>query len=145
MKMNSKKALKNPLFLVGCFATLNVVMYLTIHKFWIGGSSFLPMVGQFGPDNKFLFAFVVNLGVIAGSFLGAHTSGEFFLRLPKTNHLLRAIVGGTLIGIGVTLCPGTCTTAFVTGMPMLSVSSFLSAAGIFIGGYITYNLVVRRE
>lgn len=143
--MNIKKLLKNPLFLVGCFAALNVVMYLTIHKFWIGGSSFLPMIGKFGDGNKFLFAFVVNLGLIVGSLLGAHTSGEFYLRLPKKEHLLRAVIGGTLIGMGVTLCPGTCTTAFVTGMPMLSVSSFLSAAGIFIGGYITFNIIIGRE
>lgn len=141
--MKSKKLSENALFLVGCFAVLNVTMYLTIHKFWIGGSSFLPMVGQFGDGNKFLFAFIVNLGVIAGAFLGASTSGEFRLRMPRKENLARAVVGGTLIGIGVTLAPGTCTTAFVTGMPMLSVSSFLSAAGIFIGAYVVYKITWR--
>jgi len=30
-------------------------------------------------------------------------------------------------------------------MPMLSVNSFLSAAGIFIGAYISYRLVIGRE
>ena len=49
----------------------------------------------------------------------------------------------SMIGIGITLCPGTCTTAFVTGMPMLSVSSFLSAAEIFIGAYIAYRLTKK--
>jgi len=141
--LKSKKLSENALFLVGCFAVLNVTMYLTIHKFWIGGSSFLPMVGQFGDGNKFLFAFIVNLGVIAGAFLGASTSGEFRLRMPRKENLARAVVGGTLIGIGVTLAPGTCTTAFVTGMPMLSVSSFLSAAGIFIGAYVVYKITWR--
>jgi len=119
-------------------------MYLSIKKFWIGGSSFLPMIGNLGPNNKFLFAFIVNIGVICGSFLGATTSGEFTLRMPKANSLLRAIIGGCLIGMGVTLAPGTCTTVFVTGMPMLSVSSFLSGAGIFIGGYITYQLTINK-
>jgi len=141
--LKSKKLSENALFLVACFAVLNVTMYLTIHKFWIGGSSFLPMVGQFGDGNTFLFAFVVNLGVIAGAFLGASTSGEFRLRMPRKENLARAVVGGTLIGIGVTLAPGTCTTAFVTGMPMLSVSSFLSAAGIFIGAYVVYKITWR--
>ncbi|NCD33851.1 MAG: hypothetical protein EOL87_10620 [Spartobacteria bacterium] len=130
-------------FYAACFAVLNVVMYLTIKKFWIGGSSFLPMVGITGPDKAFLFAFVVNMGVVAGSFIGATTSGEFRFRMPKKKVLLRSVFGGFLIGMGVTVCPGTCTTAFVTGMPMLSVASFLSAAGIFIGGYITYSIRTR--
>ncbi len=134
-----------PLLMAAGFAVLNVIMYLTIHKFWIGGSSFLPMIGQLGPDKKFLFAFIVNIGVITGAFIGAITSGEFRFRLPKKINLFRAIVGGILIGIGVTLAPGTCTTAFVTGLPMLSVSSLLSMAGIFIGAYIMYRIVWRDK
>ena len=101
------------------------------------------MIGIAGPGKSFLFAFIVNLGVIAGSAVGAVTSGEFRLRLPRA--VPRAVLGGVLIGIGVTLAPGTCTTAFVTGIPMLSVASFLSAAGIFIGAYIVYRLTWRRS
>ncbi len=143
--MKQKKFFDNPLFLVGCFAVLNVIMYFTIHKFWIGGSSFLPMVGQLGPNNKFLFAFIVNLGVIAGAAVGALTSGDFIFRMPRVQDLPRAIIGGILIGIGVTLAPGTCTTVFITGMPMLSVNSFLSAAGIFIGGFIVFSMMRRKR
>lgn len=137
-----KKFINNSLLMVACFAILNVIMYLTLHKFWIGGSSFLPLIGETGPNNKFLFAFLVNLGVIFGAFLGALISREFRLRQPKG--LRKAVIGGTLIGMGVTLAPGTCTTSFVTGMPMLSISSFLSAAGIFIGAFIVYNFTIGR-
>ena len=144
LRLNRRKVV-SPLFLVGCFAVLNVVMYFSIHKFWIGGSSFLPMIGILGEGNKFLFAFLVNVGVIMGSFLGAYTSGEFRLRLPRKREIPKAIVGGILIGMGVTVAPGTCTTAFVTGMPMLSVSSFLSAAGIFIGAHIVYSFTLGRR
>lgn len=142
LRMSTKQ--KSLLF-AACFAILNVVMYLSIKRFWIGGSSFLPMIGDFGENGKFLFAFIVNVGVVFGSFIGAWSSGEFKLRLPAGERLLRAVGGGVLIGIGVTLCPGTCTTAFVTGMPMLSVSSFLSAAGIFIGGYAMYRIMLKKE
>ena len=121
------------------FALLNVIMYFTIKKFWIGGSSFLPMIGMMGPKNKFLFAFVVNVGVILGSFIGAKSFGEFKVRMPAGKDLWKGVLGGALIGVGVTLAPGTCTTSFVTGMPMLSVSSFLSGAGIFIGAFTVYN------
>ena len=135
-----KKMFSRPLLWGGAFALLNVVMYLVIHKFWIGGSSFLPMIGKMGPGNGFLFAFVVNIGVIVGSFFSAYSEGCFRLRLPPVRNLPFAILGGMLLGMGLTLAPGTCTTAFVTGIPMLSLSSFLSAAGIFIGAYIVYRI-----
>ena len=143
--MELRARLKSPIYMVGYFAILNVIMYLTIKKFWIGGSSFLPMIGMLGDGNKFLFAMLVNVGVIGGAFLGAYSSGEFRLRRPNPSVLPKAIAGGILIGMGVTLAPGTCTTAFVTGMPMLSVSSFLSAAGIFVGTYIVYSITLGRR
>lgn len=143
--MELRAVLRKPVFMVACFAVLNVLMYWTLRKFWIGGSSFLPMIGRLGEGNKFLFALLVNVGVIAGAFLGAYSSGEFRLRWPTARVLPKAIIGGILIGMGVTVAPGTCTTAFVTGMPMLSVSSFLSAAGIFIGAYIVYSYTLGRR
>ncbi len=120
------------------FALLNVLMYLLLRRFWIGGSSFLPMIGNLGKERAFLLAFIINLGVIVGSFLGAKLNDEFRLRMPKTSTLFNAIAGGFFIGVGVTLCPGTCTTCFVTGIPMLSVASFLSAAGILIGAFFVF-------
>jgi Sulphur transport len=143
--MNKRRLFNKSLLLIAGFAILNVAMYLIIHRFWIGGSSFLPMIGIAGPDKKFLFAFIVNLGVIAGAAIGAVTSGEFRFRLPQAKGISKAVLGGIMIGIGVTLAPGTCTTCFITGIPMLSVSSFLSAAGIFIGAFIVYRIIWRRS
>ncbi len=136
--------LKKSEYMAAGFALLNVAMYFLIHRFWIGGSSFLPMIGETGKNEVFLYAFIVNVGLIIGSLLGAVTSGEFSLKIPKKNDLPKAIAGGFLIGVGVTLAPGTCTTCFVTGMPMLSVSSFLSAAGIFLGAFITFRFMFGR-
>jgi hypothetical protein len=144
--MQSTSWYRRPAVLIGGFAVLNVAMYLLIRKFWIGGSSFLPLIGKTGKPgapNAFVFALIVNVGVIAGSMLGAAVSGEFRLRWPRREGLGRMLLGGVLIGTGVTLCPGTCTTAFVTGLPMLSVSSILSAAGIFLGGFAAYSLMMR--
>ena len=74
--MDMIERLKNNtyLFWVSVFALFNVCMYLLISKFWIGGSSFLPMIGVLGKEGAetaFLFAFIVNIGVILGSFFGA--------------------------------------------------------------------------
>ena len=137
------KASTKAILYAAVFALLNVAMYLLLRRFWIGGSSFLPMIGNMGKNRAFLLAFVINLGVIAGSAIGALMGGEFRLRMPKKSTLPNAVFGGFLIGIGVTLCPGTCTTCFVTGIPMLSVASFLSAAGILLGAFIVF--VWRRQ
>lgn len=146
--MNIKPSSKQFLFWVSCFAIINVLMYLFIKKFWIGGSSFLPMVGVLGKEGAetaYLFAFIVNIGLIVGAFIASMTSKEFVFRLPKNTHVIvRAIIGGILIGIGITLAPGTCSTVFITGMPMLSINSFLSAVGIFIGAFISYRYVTKR-
>ncbi len=142
--MKKKKLFSNSIVMVAGFSVLNIIMYLSISKFWIGGSSFLPMIGKFGAGQKLLFSFLVNMGVIVGSLIGSVCHGEFNLRWPNRNNILKGVGGGFLIGMGVTLAPGTCTTAFVVGIPMLSVSSFLSVAGIFIGGFISYSLTMQK-
>jgi len=70
---------------------------------------------------------------------------EFNLKIPRPKDIPKAIIGGVLIGIGITLAPGTCTTSFVIGFPMLSISSFISGAGIFIGGYIVYLVIIKKN
>ena len=80
-----------------------------------------------------------------GAFLGAIFSKEFILKIPQMKDIPKAIIGGILIGIGITLAPGTCTTSFVIGFPMLSISSFISGAGIFIGGYIIYLTILKKN
>lgn len=145
MNHSSGARWRSPACMVGYFAALNVIMYFLIQKFWIGGSSFLPLIGKLGDGNKFLFAFLVNIGVIVGAFLAAYDNKEFRLRLPRKHDIPKAVAGGILIGMGVSLAPGTCTTAFVTGIPMLSVSSFLSAAGICLGAFLVYRLTLGRR
>jgi hypothetical protein len=147
--MEMKDLSKNIFLWISLFAVINVLMYFLISKFWIGGSSFLPMIGVFGKEGAetaFLFAFIVNMGLIVGSFIASYGSKEFVLRFPKNKEIiLRAIIGGIFIGIGITLCPGTCSTVFITGIPMLSINSFISAAGIAIGAFISYRYVTGRR
>ena len=132
---------KNVIFWGACFAVVNVTMFLALHKYWIGGVSFLPLVGVLGPGKKLLFAFVVQVGVILGAFLSALLSNEFILRFPSGKNTIRAILGGILMGIGSALAPGSCSGAFISNLPLLSVAALLSVTGIFIGGYLAYRLM----
>jgi len=94
--------------------------------------------------DKFIFALTVNIGVIVGSFLAAVVTKEFIIRIPDKKIVIRSVIGGFLMGIGITLAPGTCSTPFVTGLPHLSVSSLFSILGILIGAYIAYRVVGRK-
>ena len=141
--MKQGRVSRRTMYWAAAFALLNVLMYLTLQKFWIGGSSFLPLVGVLGEGDKFLFALVVNIGVIVGALISAAINGEFVVRMPGRGNSVRALIGGLLMGVGVSLAPGTCTTAFVTGMPMLSVASFMSAIGIFFGAYLAFRSTWR--
>lgn len=129
-------------FWAALFALWNVFMYYSINKFWIGGSSFLPLIGS--QVEKFLFPLAVNIGLVVGAFLSALAAKEFFIRKPNTEIIKRSVIGGFLIGVGITLAPGTCSTPFVTGIPHLGLNSFISAIGIIIGAYIGYKLVGRK-
>lgn len=46
------------------------------------------------------------LGLIPGSFIAAKASGEFRLRAPDASTAVRAVFGGTLMGIGAALAGG---------------------------------------
>jgi hypothetical protein len=142
--MTQKSTLPKRVWLAAGFAVLNVIMYGCLTKFWIGGSSFLPLIAVNGPNNAFVFAFLVNIGVMIGAFVAALIHKEFLFRLPKKTNLTKLIVGGFLIGVGITLCPGTCTTAFVTGLPMLSLASVLSIIGIVLGAFVAFRIVMKQ-
>ncbi len=127
------------------FASLNVLMYFLIKKFWIGGSSFLPLIGICGEKNSFIYALAVNIGFIIGAFISAFLCKEFMCKKPSFSQILRAVSGGILIGFAISICPGTCTTAFIVGIPMLTVSSFIVVAGVAIGVFIMYKLSVNHN
>ena len=59
------------------------------------------------------------IGILVGSFIAAKASGEFRIRVPDRETLLKAIAGGVGMGIGAAIAGG-CT----VGNAMVSTAQF---------------------
>ena len=80
---------------------------------------------------------VLVLGLFVGSFIAAKASGEFRVRVPDGKTSIRAIIGGTGMGVGASLAGG-CTVG--NGMVQTSLFSFQGwvatlfiALGVYVG------------
>lgn len=76
-------------------------------------------------------------GVISGAFAGRlKLKVEHSPKITSKTRIIMAIIGGILFGIGSQLGRGCTSGAALSGMAVLSVSGFLSAAAIFGSGYL---------
>ena len=88
------------------------------------------------------FGIVVVLGVIIGSFIIAHLSGQFrLIGFEEHTPMPRYIVGGILMGVGGALAMGCSVGQGLTGLSTLSYVSMIAFAGILLGAW----LALRRE
>ncbi|HEX9868469.1 MAG TPA: YeeE/YedE family protein [Candidatus Tectomicrobia bacterium] len=93
----------------------------------------------FEPDTASVLGHMplLNLGVIAGSFIAAALASEFKLRLPK--RLLRyvqSIGGGVLMGYGAGLALGCTVGAFFSAIPSLALNGWVFAGALALGALV---------
>ena len=74
-----------------------------------------------GDDSYLNWGVMLVLGILVGSFIGAKSSGEFRVRVSDATTSVRAVAGGTLMGVGASLAGG-CTVG--NGMVQTSLFSF---------------------
>ena len=88
------------------------------------------------------------LGIIIGAFLSSLLSGTFqiswipsvFVAKFGNSPLLRigtAIIGGIFVGLGARWCWGCPSSHGISGIPQLSLASFVAVACMFIVGIVT--------
>lgn len=92
------------------------------------------------------------IGLFIGAFLSAGLSGDFMLTFTPQVWVARfgdgilwrlcvAFFGGTLIGLGARWANGCTSGHALSGTMQLIASSWVAAAGIFIGGVVTALLI----
>ncbi|SIQ87743.1 YeeE/YedE thiosulfate transporter family protein [Halanaerobium kushneri] len=93
------------------------------------------------------------IGIVIGSFISAVLSGEFNLAfLPQTEfesilnqnligRIFSAFTGGILLGFGARLAGGCTSGHGISGTFQLSIASWISLVGFFVGGAITAFLI----
>ncbi len=95
------------------------------------------------PQN--MFSFMLVIGMVSGSFIGAISSGRFRIQQPAPDSFIRIFNGGLLMGIGAILAGGCNIGQGLTGVSTLSIESILVAISIFIGMYAGIKWLLYTE
>jgi hypothetical protein len=95
-----------------------------------------------GQTVNWIAAMVV--GIVLGAFIAALIAGEFKFRFPKLGMMGQALLGGLIMGFGAVTSGGCNVTHILSGIPQLSIGSFLAAISIAVGAWVTaYFMFVR--
>lgn len=79
---------------------------------------------------------VLNFGLVAGSFLAALLAGQFGLRLAPRRELVKAGIGGLLMGVGAVLARGCNVGGFFSGLSAFSLHGLTMAVGLLAGAFL---------
>ena len=85
---------------------------------------------------------ILNFGIIAGALASALLAKQFKVRSAPTRELSKAIIGGTLMGVGASLSFGCNIGGFFSAISALSMSGVAMMGGLMIGSLIGLKLLV---
>jgi len=85
---------------------------------------------------------ILNFGIIVGAMASALMAKQFQVRSAPTRELSKAIIGGTLMGIGASLSFGCNIGGFFSAISALSMSGVAMMGGLMIGSLIGLKLLV---
>jgi len=84
------------------------------------------------------------IGTVVGAFIAALIARELKLRVPPIKRLLITFGGGLVMGFGAVLSGGCNITHILSGVPQLSLGSFLAGISIILGAWLaSYIMFVR--
>ncbi|TBV80122.1 MAG: YeeE/YedE family protein [Desulfobulbaceae bacterium] len=81
-------------------------------------------------------ASVVGIAFIAGAFVSACLGGNFAFRIPPRLEMIKAVIAGSLMGIGAILGGGCNVGGFYNALGNLSAHGFAMWAGLIIGAIL---------
>jgi len=109
---------------------------------WVGTLAFITT----GDVSKLTWEPFLVFGVIIGAFVVAKIAGELKLRAPKEpKTLLIQLLGGLMMGAGAVIAMGCNIGQALSGVPMLSIGSFLATASIIAGCWILVYFMFMRD
>ncbi|MBE0579927.1 YeeE/YedE thiosulfate transporter family protein [Devosia sp.] len=88
-------------------------------------------------------ALLAALSSITGALVASYRKGNLRLRLPSAHGILRSLLGGTLMGVGIALVPGGNDALIFSAMPGLSPGGI--AAYLVMTATIVLGLVVSAK
>jgi uncharacterized protein len=89
-------------------------------------------------------AFMLNAGIVLGSFTAATLAREFRLRIPRSpRRYVQSLGGGVIMGYGAGLGLGCTIGAFYSAIPSLALNGWVYAFALGAGAYLGV-MVIRR-
>lgn len=85
------------------------------------------------------------LGLIPGSYIAAKLSGEFRLRAPDARTSVRAIIGGSIMGIGAVLAGGCTIGNTLVQTALFGYQGWLSFLGTFLGVGVAARFFIQTH
>jgi uncharacterized membrane protein YedE/YeeE len=90
-----------------------------------------------------LISGVWGAGTIIGSLLSALTNRNFIIRKPRRADIVRTLIGGFLMGIGVSMAHGCNLLHTLGGTPLLVPASIIFTFFLLIGAYVCLKLMMK--
>ncbi len=88
--------------------------------------------------------FLLNVGLVAGSFAAALLAREFKLRVPRNRvRYVQSLAGGALMGYGSGLALGCTAGAFFSAVPSLALNGWVFAAALVGGAFVGTKIIDR--
>lgn len=91
-------------------------------------------------DNVYTFLII---GMVIGSAIGALASSQWRIRKFKKNHIVYALVGGILMGLGARMTMGCNIGAFFSAVPSFSLHGWVFVLSLFGGAYIGIKILIK--
>ena len=115
---------------------------LGITSGWVKiGQMLLPSVPF---ENSLKWDMWLIVGIVVGAAIAALIAKEFKFRVPKASMLAQSFIGGTLMGFGAVCSTGCNIGHILSGVPQLSIGSFIAGLSIILGAWLAaYFMFVR--
>ncbi len=110
-----------------------------------GWNSALSVItGGVSSTNPNVFFWIV-IGIVIGAAISAVIAGEFKLRSPGPETLLKQFGGGAAMGIGAAIAGGCNIGHGLSGVPMLSIGSIITLGFIVLGIWLVSYFLFMRD
>lgn len=101
-----------------------------------------PVISEGG--SWYTDAFMLNFGIVAGSFTAAVLAREFRLRVPRSpRRYVQSLGGGVIMGYGAGLGLGCTIGAFFSAIPSLALNGWIYALALAAGAYLGVQVIKR--
>ena len=114
---------------------INVILLILIRKPWRVTSGFSNDINQYT---------ILNIGIILGSLMATLLASQFKIKgIKNKGQIIKALIGGVLMGYGAKMAGGCNIGTFFSGIPSFSLHAWIFGLFNFLGVGIGVKLIIK--